>query len=190
MKFWKNLKYVFSEGIEIFSEATMEIAASTKLNSELHQLKRAIEKNEIELGGKVYHLFIEKREANFQARASSLLETLKKLQAHFEAKVKEKAILSQGKPTIEREHLSLFRKDLELGGGAIEPIAIRANSPLVDKKLMDLHLPKSVLLGVVVRKGKVIFPDGQTVLKKDDRVTILGQSEAVKKAKIYLQEGE
>jgi len=71
---------------------------------------------------------------------------------------------------------------LELGGGAIEQVIIDENSPILNKKLMDIKLPKKVLLGAIVRNEKMIVPHGQTVIKKGDRITLLGESEDVEKA--------
>ena len=55
---------------------------------------------------------------------------------------------------------------------------------------MDIKLPKKVLLGAIVRNEKMIVPHGSTVIKKDDRITLLGEAEDVEKAMLSLGESE
>lgn len=65
-------------------------------------------------------------------------------------------------------------------GELIEADALET-SPLVGKPLKDVRLPAGVLLGAVVRDGKVINPRGHTVVQVNDRVILFAPSEAVKK---------
>jgi trk system potassium uptake protein TrkA len=65
-------------------------------------------------------------------------------------------------------------------GELIEADALET-SPMVGKPLKDVRLPPGVLLGAVVRDGKVINPRGHTVVQVHDRVILFAPSEAVKK---------
>jgi trk system potassium uptake protein TrkA len=65
-------------------------------------------------------------------------------------------------------------------GELIEADAMET-SPLVGKPLKEIKLPNGVLLGAVVRQGKVISPRGTTVVQSGDRVVLFAESDAVKK---------
>jgi trk system potassium uptake protein TrkA len=54
-------------------------------------------------------------------------------------------------------------------------------SSLVGRPLKELKLPSGVLLGAIVRDGKVINPRGATVVQANDRVVLFAPSDAVKK---------
>jgi len=65
-------------------------------------------------------------------------------------------------------------------GELIEADALET-SPLVGKPLKDIRMPPGVLLGAVVRDGKVINPRGNTVVQANDRVVLFAPASAVKK---------
>lgn len=61
-------------------------------------------------------------------------------------------------------------------------IEISANNitrDLIDKKVRDLELPGESLITLIKRDGKIIFPHGQTALKEDDELTIIGEKEDI-----------
>ncbi len=66
--------------------------------------------------------------------------------------------------------VSLF---LLLGGKAevLEVIA-KENSKIVGKPLAELGLPKGIIIGSVVQKGKVIIPDGNSIINPGDRLIV------------------
>ncbi|MFH1943139.1 MAG: TrkA C-terminal domain-containing protein, partial [bacterium] len=78
-----------------------------------------------------------------------------------------------------RKQVKGLKRDLEMGDGTIEQIVVEENSPLSGKKLMEIKFPKAVLVGTIVRNDQVIIPDGQTILEKGDKVTLLGKKEDV-----------
>ncbi|HXP96527.1 MAG TPA: Trk system potassium transporter TrkA [Telmatospirillum sp.] len=65
-------------------------------------------------------------------------------------------------------------------GELIEADAMET-SPLVGKPLKEIKLPNGVLLGAIVRQGKVISPRGTTVVQSGDRVVLFAESDAVRK---------
>jgi trk system potassium uptake protein TrkA len=65
-------------------------------------------------------------------------------------------------------------------GELIEADAMET-SPLVGKPLKDIRMPPGVLLGAVVRDGKVINPRGNTVVQVNDRVVLFAPASAIKK---------
>lgn len=190
MKFWKRVKNIFGESIETISETTVGLSSLAKLKWERHNVQKEIEQENNKLGAKVYHLFVEKQEATLEEETKNTVEKLKNLHTQLDEKDKDIERLSEDKETVDREQLREFRKDLELGGGAIEQIIIDENSPILNKKLLDIKLPKNVLLGAIVRNEKVIIPDGQTIIKKEDRITLLGEKDDVEKAIQFLGKTE
>lgn len=80
--------------------------------------------------------------------------------------------------------VSLF---LLLGGKAevLEVIA-KENSKIVDKPLAELGLPKGIIVGSIVHKGKVVIPDGNSIICPGDRLIVFClQSEAVTLEKLF-----
>ncbi len=64
-------------------------------------------------------------------------------------------------------------------GELIEAEAMETSS-LVGQPLKETELPEGVIIGAVVRDGKVITPTGSTVVQTNDRVVIFAVNEAVK----------
>jgi len=58
-------------------------------------------------------------------------------------------------------------------------VDVSANSTVVGKRLLELGLPRGVLVALVRRDGQYFVPDGSTVLQTDDDVLILGGREAL-----------
>jgi trk system potassium uptake protein TrkA len=65
-------------------------------------------------------------------------------------------------------------------GELIEAEALETSS-LVGAPLRDAKLPKGVVLGALVREGKVVIPRGGTVVRAGDLVILFAASQAVKK---------
>lgn len=65
-------------------------------------------------------------------------------------------------------------------GEVIEADALET-SPLVGKPLKEIKLPNRVLVGALVRDGKVISPRGTTVIQANDRVILFAAAESVRK---------
>jgi trk system potassium uptake protein TrkA len=65
-------------------------------------------------------------------------------------------------------------------GELIEAEALETSS-LVGAPLRDIKLPAGVVLGALVRDGKVISPRGDTSVQTKDRVVLFAASEAVRK---------
>jgi trk system potassium uptake protein TrkA len=57
---------------------------------------------------------------------------------------------------------------------------IEANSKWINKRLMDIPLPKDCVLISIIRQGKVILPRGTTTLQKNDIVLALTSPESQK----------
>lgn len=67
------------------------------------------------------------------------------------------------------------------GAGEIIEAEALTTSTLVGTLLKDLSLPDGVRIGALLRKGKVIIPNGSTVIDAHDRVVIFATADHVRK---------
>ena len=58
------------------------------------------------------------------------------------------------------------------GDGEVTELIVGKESPFINKPLMDLNLPKGIIIGAIVRKGDVIIPKGNVALHQDDRIVV------------------
>jgi trk system potassium uptake protein TrkA len=65
-------------------------------------------------------------------------------------------------------------------GELIEADALETSS-LVGVPLRDARLPDGVLIGAIVRGGRVVIPRGETVVRAGDRVVMFATTASVKK---------
>ncbi len=56
-------------------------------------------------------------------------------------------------------------------------------------RIRDIHLPKGILIGAVVRGDRVIIPDGDTRIEEKDRVVLFTSTNLVKKVERLFQVG-
>lgn len=60
---------------------------------------------------------------------------------------------------------------------------------LIQKKVKDLDLPGESLITIIKRSGQIIFPHGNTVLRNDDELSIIGEKADIEELKKkYLQD--
>ncbi len=59
-------------------------------------------------------------------------------------------------------------------GGRAEVLEIipQEGAPILDKPLKELGIPKGIIIGAILRHGKVIIPNGDAVIKASDRVIV------------------
>ena len=64
---------------------------------------------------------------------------------------------------------------LAIRGGDVEIVqtSLSPSSPVVNKKIMDLVLPKGALFISIIRGEEVIIPSGDTDLREDDQILVL-----------------
>lgn len=74
------------------------------------------------------------------------------------------------------------------GLGEIFVAELCENSSLIGKPIRELNLPQGILLGALVREGRVIIPKGGTVVKASDLVVVFAARKAVKKAEEFFLE--
>jgi len=80
---------------------------------------------------------------------------------------------------------------LLLGGSAevMEVIALEGTK-IVGKPLSTIDLPKGIIIGGVVKNGKVIVPDGTTVIEPHNRVIVFCLNDVLDKIEAYFYKGK
>jgi trk system potassium uptake protein TrkA len=58
--------------------------------------------------------------------------------------------------------------------------AVGSSSYFTDKKLKDVRMPKSSLIGAIIRDGNIIIPGGDDVIKNGDKLIIFTLRESIK----------
>ena len=53
-------------------------------------------------------------------------------------------------------------------------------APLLGRALREIKLPEGTLVALIRRNGRTLIPRGGTVLKVDDRLTILGEPSSIR----------
>jgi K+/H+ antiporter YhaU regulatory subunit KhtT len=178
---WEKIKTGFGVGVEKVSEKTEELSILAKLNWERFKIQKSIEKEFNKLGGKVFQLHVDNREKELTNETKDIVQKLNTLEGQLQAKIEEiKEVSDKGE--IDKRHLKEFKRDLELGDGTIEQLVIEENCKLAGKKLKEIKFPENVLLGAIVRKEKVVIPDGNTIIQIGDKVTLLGEKDDVREA--------
>jgi Trk K+ transport system NAD-binding subunit len=61
-------------------------------------------------------------------------------------------------------------------------VTVQENSRIVGKQVMDLGLPKGILLALICRNEQVFVPWGDTVLQPHDQIVLFASSEQMPKA--------
>lgn len=68
---------------------------------------------------------------------------------------------------------SIVSISLLIGGRAeVLEIIPQEGAPILDKPLKELGIPKGIIIGAILRHGKVIIPNGDAVIKASDRVIV------------------
>ncbi len=187
MDLWNKIKSGLEEGLETVSEKTTEVSKLAKLKWERRDIEKEIGRELVTLGGVVYQLHVEKKQKKINEAVAENIEKLKTMETQLTDKEKEiKEISSK----LDSSQIKGLKKDLDMGDGRIEQILVDESSPLAGKKLAEIKFPKAVLVGTILRQGEVIIPDGQTILQKDDKVTLLGKKEDVEEVIDQLRKKE
>lgn len=82
------------------------------------------------------------------------------------------AIPKEEKPISETEKIVL-----NLPKSLSKTCKISANSTAINKQIIDLNIPPSIFIVMIQREGQFIQPEDNTVLKANDYLTILADSE-------------
>jgi len=70
--------------------------------------------------------------------------------------------------------------DIELSDSVkseLTEIDVPAESPAINKKILELNFPKTALIVMIKRNGKFITPNGNTVIQIDDTLMVLAETQ-------------
>ena len=69
-----------------------------------------------------------------------------------------------------------------IGEGEAEIIEVQvlSTSNIAGKRLRDAKFPKGAAVGAILDDGKVLLPQGDTIIKENNRVVIFAESSVVK----------
>lgn len=77
---------------------------------------------------------------------------------------------------------------LLIGGQAeVTEIIVKKEVKVVGKKIHELNLPKGIIIGAIVHKGKVRIPNGDTIIHAGDRLVIFCLTSNVDALNIFLK---
>lgn len=65
-------------------------------------------------------------------------------------------------------------------------INIKSESEIVDKKIIDINIPKGIVIGLIVRGKEIIIPNGENRIKDGDRLYIFYYNYLESKLKYFL----
>lgn len=57
----------------------------------------------------------------------------------------------------------------------------------IGNRIYEMDLPGECLIAIIERKGKIIIPKGDTILKKEDKLSILGYPDDIHELKMWLK---
>ncbi|MFH1722165.1 MAG: NAD-binding protein [Candidatus Altiarchaeota archaeon] len=96
------------------------------------------------------------------------------------------ALVSYFKNALVQESGS--RSISSIANGNAEVIELKlGNTELDGKKIKDLGLPTGCILAVIYRNGEVIICEGNTIIRKDDILTVVTKTDIVKDVLIILK---
>jgi K+/H+ antiporter YhaU regulatory subunit KhtT len=210
MKLWDNIKNGFKKGTKKITEATeelvekgkesgsegletvkemitsigdetLEVTTMFKLKYEAGSLQKEIEREQLNLGQLVTESYSNRQSEinneSFQRQIDKMVE----LETTIQSKNREYDNLK--KQYSDNYVVNKLSDDLSSTGSVIDQVYISPQSNVVDKLLKEILLPKDTLISAIKRGEKMIIPDGNTKLKADDGVIILGKEEDVQKVK-------
>jgi Trk K+ transport system NAD-binding subunit len=113
-----------------------------------------------------------------------LLDKIKEGLSQRTEKVSEvtEKIVEKGKKKHSSNYvIEKFSEDLSSANAIIDHVIISGKSDVVNKLIKDIVLPKEALVSAIKRGEEVIIPDGNTQLKTDDEVIVIGKKNDVEK---------
>ena len=84
---------------------------------------------------------------------------------------------------LEKVRGGIILSDYSIGEGFGEVIEaeILSNSPLCNKNLKEINLPKGIRVGSIFRDDKIIIPNSQTIFQENDDIVFFAETNCIKK---------
>jgi hypothetical protein len=210
MKVWKNLKTGFKKGSTTVTKVTEELVEKGKEASfegletakqmlanvgdkatevtdmvrhkhEINNLNKVLDSEYLKLGRIMIENYKSKQK---DLKEESFIEQIDRMiDIDMEIRVKSREY-DQLRQQYSQDYLvNKLSDDLAACNSVIDQIYISPKSNVVDKLLKDILLPKEALISAIKRGNEMIIPDGNTILKANDAVIILGKEDDVQKVK-------
>ena len=76
-----------------------------------------------------------------------------------------------------------IRSDYSIGDGFGEVIEaeIQSKSPICNKNLNEIDLPKGIRIGSIFRNEKIIIPNSKTIFHENDDIVFFAETKCIKK---------
>ena len=84
---------------------------------------------------------------------------------------------------LEKVRSGRIRSDYSIGEGFGEVIEaeVISNSPLCNKNIKDISLPKGIRVGSIFRNDRIIIPNSETIFNENDDVVFFAETNCIKK---------
>ncbi len=73
------------------------------------------------------------------------------------------------------------------GSASVSEVVVEAGAPCNGQQVMDIKWPKHFVIASLKRGSQVIIPKGDTILKANDLLTMVGEETAIQEAKKFLK---
>lgn len=107
--------------------------------------------------------------------------------AHLARQINTPSFLQQWRQAGDAQEL----KEIMLHSEGMLVLFVRPGTktePLLGKQLKDLDLPKDCLIAMIHRKDRIVVPRGETALREEDRVTLIGSRDTIEELyRTYVQ---
>ena len=80
-------------------------------------------------------------------------------------------------------NIVIIINDYTIAGGFGEVIEaeILSNSSFTNKNINQINLPKTIKVGAILRKDKIIIPNSETIFKENDDVVFFSETKSINK---------
>ncbi|WP_207740827.1 Trk system potassium transporter TrkA [Alkalibacter mobilis] len=76
------------------------------------------------------------------------------------------------------------------GNGEVTEIIATADMPYIDKPIYKLNLPKGLIIGAIIHDGEVVIPNGNSIIRANDRIVVFTLSEDIESLKSLFKRGK
>ena len=73
------------------------------------------------------------------------------------------------------------------GDGEVTEIILDKDLSVTGKPLKELKLPEGIIIGVIIRNGEIIIPNGEAILKPNDRIVVFSLTEDLPTLKLFFK---
>ena len=161
------------EGILEVADKAHLTAQKTKIMLAVRDLENELKKQYSRLGKLAYQLkdSHDIDALNYHPQAKSIYEVAKDINTK-KAKLRKK--LQALDDTGPDEQRSILKKAMEEAKAKILRITLAPGSPLKGRSLKEAELPPNTLILCIMRKSRLIIPDGETRFIGNDEIFVLG----------------